>query len=128
MLDSGMGGQLPIEAVGEAGSLDRIGQISVTFPDVAQPNLRRLNIELRSKTGALITENTYELYIFPQSDAVKHPSPSSIDDLSEIVKANKQTQDVIVTDRLDPETELAISNGRRALIVINSEDALPQGT
>jgi hypothetical protein len=127
ILDSGAGGQLPIQAVGEAGTLAHIGQISISLPDVPKPTKERLNIELRSKTGALITENTYELYVFPRIGHLEHRGPADIHTLNEVVKSSTGMDDVIVADRLDADTELAISNGRRALIVINSDDALLPG-
>lgn len=113
MTDSGAAGQERILADVAPGTVADIASLRLALPSVDQPTKEHLHLEVRSRTGALIAENTYELYVYPRVHV-----QVTLADLA-------AQQGVRLAAKLDDSLEAHIAEGARALIVIDDDDALP---
>ncbi len=128
-LDSGTSGGCIIQDEIEPGTVGRIGGIRFTTPHVDQPTVERLQLEVRHKNGALISENTVMLYVFPR---IANPGTVRVDDpeiASRFREAGFDLSDaadaVMIATSLDANVERHIAEGGRALLLLQAEGALP---
>ncbi|MCU1286072.1 MAG: putative glycoside hydrolase [Acidobacteriales bacterium] len=71
--DSGLGGQFTISESIPSGTVRRLQHLSFTAPELALASSERIHMELRSAKGAVIAQNSAELFLFPQAEANIQP-------------------------------------------------------
>jgi hypothetical protein len=130
-LDSGPSGSFVVSSEPTSSSVTRIGEIRFSAPDVAEPITDRLHLELRQKNGALVTDNSVDVYVFPKA-TLRPAVPLWVKDQALAEKLRREgyelvdsAESIIVGQELDPRTEQELVTGRRALLILNDESALP---
>jgi hypothetical protein len=128
-LESGTSGGFIITDELEPGSVGRLGEIRFTAPHVKEPTAERLQFEVRQKNGALLSENSVTLYLFPPVSSpgmlrVEDPELSSRFQQARFEMSN-DAEAVLVARHLDADVERRIASGGRALLLLETEDALP---
>ena len=66
MTDAGAGGQFEISEAIASGTVAGLQKISFLAPDFSVAGPEHLHLEIRTRQGALLAENDYNLYIFPK--------------------------------------------------------------
>ncbi len=134
---SGAAGQIDVPSVG-TGSVVNLGHI--VFParatEASTVTIDQLFLTLRDRDGAVIAENRYDLFVFPEpkpasKTAISVLASSSLADaLSKngyTLASQPQSGRVLVASRFDQRAEDFVRNGGRALLLLDSKDALPAG-
>jgi hypothetical protein len=70
---SGATGTFAVPQTIEPGSVAEVGTVRFVLPEVDKPRIERLEVEVRLGNGNRWTENSYDLFVFPQP-----PAPASI--------------------------------------------------
>jgi hypothetical protein len=120
----------------ERGSVVQDESIALTAPDVTKPTAMRVKLELRGANNTLVAENYLELFIYPEpkkrSGSIYLAPPLS--QMADALRSAGYTlvsapdnQSVIVTNKLDPQTQSLLKSGRRLIVLANDQGALPEG-
>lgn len=134
--DSGQGGQFTLDGAFEVGSVVDLQSIELTLPHFDIPTIERLVIEVRLKNGLRISENSYDLFVFPKKNSEKssevliHSKELKAFDpaLSEsgyVIKHVAEPHIVVIATRYDEFVSSHLENGGSVLLIANSEDSLP---
>jgi hypothetical protein len=131
---------------GATGSVTKLLPFSFTAPSVEKPRRERLMMEVRTREGTLVAENSYEVFIYPQPSKRTaalyfHGGPKGREELASwnalrraataggygiLEDRRKVTQATLfVATRVDDEVEKHLRGGGRAVIIADSKDAFP---
>jgi hypothetical protein len=121
-----------------SGSVRDLSVIRISLPRTEHATSERLELEVRHRNGDRIVENDYSLPILPRRDrtsGIKISLSESVDpSLSSALRqagfeldGEGGTDAVIISERYDSRVELHLQNGGTALIIADSEGALPAG-
>lgn len=137
---SGAGGQFEIEESIPSGSVSRLKRISFRAPDVQSVDSEHLHIEIRTHQGSLIAENSYQLFVFSAPRPATEFSLHFHDPLATMtgldaalsragyrVSSGPQINHdaVLISSQLDDLTEKHAASGGKALVLLDSEAAMP---
>jgi hypothetical protein len=122
--DSGAGGSFPLQPA-ERGTVIPVGRVNWTTPPADVATVERMYIDVRSRSGLSLAENTYDFFVVP-----KHGGPSfSLHDpermLQQLAPASDERASVIVANLLDDRVLTHLSSGGTAVVLVDSTDALP---
>ena len=67
-------GQFTINQIVARGSVQRLPSTSFVAPTVSRPRRELLRVEVRGRDGALVAENSYEIFIYPRARAAQNVS------------------------------------------------------
>jgi hypothetical protein len=134
--DWGPGGQFAISNDIEEGSVLSLPSIQLELPEVQRPTTERLEIQLRSRNGHRISENSYDLFILPVSNFEKPASitmqPHKLEMLgSTLMRSGYSVADhtesgtLLIAAHYDRGVENHLKNGGNVLLIAASENALP---
>jgi hypothetical protein len=142
MTASGVSGQFEIEDSVASGSVAKLKKIRFQAPDLDKADTEHLHIEIRTRKGVLIAENGYDLFVLPAPrPATKlklyfHDPLETMQDL-EIAMSDAGYQfeggtrvspdSIMISSRLDALTQRHLTSGGNALLLLDSEAALPAG-
>jgi hypothetical protein len=138
--ESGAKGSSDLNREIERATVAPLPAISFAAPVVTRPRRERLVLEVRGRDGALIAENNCDYFVFPHPD----PAPStpilfydpakSNTGLSQMLAAaryrllnNANVGSLVISSTLDDKVKHHLEVGGRAIILIDSKDALPAG-
>ncbi len=132
----GASGQFTIE--NQSRILQRLSTISFSLPVVGRPTIVSLELEIRSKNGRRLAENAYDLCVLSPTTAPEGtcvaihgdkslPRAEALADLGFVVCEEQVQNSVVITDRLNAGLLSHLESGGRALLIANSEEALPSG-
>ncbi|HUS20171.1 MAG TPA: glycoside hydrolase family 2 TIM barrel-domain containing protein [Terriglobales bacterium] len=138
MSESGQSGQWLLTENLESGSVHRLQPITMTMPTVEKPRTEHLHVELRAAKGALLAENTYDLFVFPKASpsavTVKvHDPQGTANGLAqrmahagyEIAQPDEPAK-VLLATAWDEVVDRHAENGTAVLLLLDSESAVPQ--
>nr|MBA3242710.1 hypothetical protein [Acidobacteriota bacterium] len=134
------------EKVGAPGSVTKLLPVRFVAPPVEKPRREILRLRARTRDGALVAENSYEIFIFPQPSKRAamlffHGGPQGLEELakwnalkraaagggygvvSELGKVTPAT--LIVSTSVDAQVEKHLRGGGRAVLLADSKDAFP---
>ena len=134
--EGGAGGQFTLQTAIARGSVARLQPIRLELPRVDRPTTERLEIEIRRPNGHRISENSYDLFLLPPPIGDERAQVHVQRDRLESLRAGLAHAGYVMTDRLEPNMLLIVDhydeyaashvqNGGNALLVVNSENALP---
>ncbi len=136
--DSGASGQFLIPDEITPGSVVGLQNIQVDMPKVERASRLRLEIEVRLKNGKRATENSYELFVFPDRLASQSCSLFVQTDVPNDLKANLEragyqlslltetdSKTLIIASRYDSHVAAHLQSGGNVLLLASSGDALP---
>jgi hypothetical protein len=136
---SGAAGSFELRESVPAGSVTALAKIAFQLPQVQTATSERLYFEIRTRQGSLIAENSYELFVYPPSEPAQHPlhfhdplgTMGALDEALQRAGYHVSfgTQipagTLLISSQLDPFTELHLAGGGKALLLLNSEGAIP---
>ena len=138
MTASGAGGQFEISDTIQSAAVTPLQKIAFDAPNVTSAGPQHLHIEIRTRQGALLAGNDYQLFIFPQPQPVKEISLQVHDPLGTMPELKQSLQQagyqldsslqpdtVLISSQLDEMTEKHLAAGARAILLLNSEAGLP---
>jgi hypothetical protein len=137
--DSGAKGSFVIGQSIERASVARLESISFVAPDVDRSRRVRLLLKVSARDGSMVAENSYDVYIFPKpkpaasTEVFFHSQDARLAEalraagykITPSGKVNSKT--VMVSMTLDDKVRRHLGSGGRAIILVNSKDALPDG-
>ncbi len=111
-------------------------RLALTAPNVTKPMAWRTKLDLRDASNKVIAENYLDLFIYPEP--VKQSGQvylaGGLSALSEALKSTGYTlaaapdkEAVILTDKLDQQTQGWLNAGRRVIVLADSKEALADG-
>jgi Glycosyl hydrolases family 2, sugar binding domain/Glycosyl hydrolases family 2/Glycosyl hydrolases family 2, TIM barrel domain len=138
--ESGMKGQFDINRSIERASVTPLQAIALTSQTNDRPRRERLVIEVRGRDGALIAENSYDVFIYPKAKPAKEVAISFYDPagsnarlqqslaaagyaISSTNSGNKLS--VMIATKLDERVRQHLEAGGRVIILADAKDALP---
>ncbi len=130
----GKGGQFTIENSSEM--FNELSAICVCMPVVDRPSIETLEIEVRSKAGTRLAENSYDLSVLPPAASangtrlrlqpnVKLPGSAELIGRGYRVVSECDPDAILLATRFDSELETHLQNGGRALLIAGPEDGVP---
>lgn len=123
--DSGASGSFTLEST-HRGSVILAGRVSWNAPSADIATVERMYIEVRSRSGLSLAENTLDFFIVPKPDA---PSRFSLHDPQGTLQSLRSAADdrggVIVATVLDEHVLTHLSGGGSAVVAVDSAEALP---
>jgi len=142
-LASGARGSFEISRSIPSAGVETLPSISLTTP-LADHLLRdRLLVEVRGRDGSRLAENSYDLFVFPKAVPAKEarltfhdPAKSGGNLASALAAAGYQisttgmssdSRALMIATQLDSQVERHLQSGGRAVILVNSKEALPAG-
>src|SRR5205085_9432812 len=138
--ESGMRGQFDINRSIERASVTPLQAIAFTGLTNDRLRRERLVIEVRGRDGALIAENSYDLFIYPKAKPAKDVTISFYDPAGGNVRLQQSLAaagyaisgtnsgnkpGVMIATKLDDRVRQHLEAGGRAIILADSKDALP---
>jgi hypothetical protein len=118
----------------EAGSVLDIGLLSLAMPYVSKPQMRRVELELTSAEGAVIAQNHLDIALYAERmppergfGPVWSPEPDICDYVRALgyeVPARADNASLIIARKYDSDLTADVRNGRRLLLLPESEIAL----
>jgi Glycosyl hydrolases family 2, sugar binding domain/Glycosyl hydrolases family 2/Glycosyl hydrolases family 2, TIM barrel domain len=118
----------------EAGSVLDIGLLSLAMPYVSKPQMRRVGLELTSAEGAVIAQNHLDIALYAERmppergfGPVWSPEPDICDYVRALgyeVPARADNASLIIARKYDSDLTADVRNGRRLLLLPESEIAL----
>jgi hypothetical protein len=128
--ESGAHGSIAIANV-TPGTAAKVGNAQWIAPQAASPTLERVWLELRTSNGMRIAENYLDLYVVPKiessrqgvilSDSVRAAIPALAN-----TTASADRDSVLIASRWGASIEDHLARGGAAIMLVNSEDALPE--
>ncbi len=141
MTDAGAGGQFEITETIPSGTVAVLQKIAFTAPAFSTAGPEHLHLEIRTKQGAMLAENDYQLFIFPRPQPATdiplqvHDPMGTIPGLSESLQRagyrvdNSLTREtMLISSQMDEATERHLADGGRALLLLDSEASVPSGS
>jgi hypothetical protein len=138
MTDAGAGGQFEIFENIASGTVASLQKIIFNAPAVSKAASEHLHIEIRTRQGALLAENDYQFFIFPSpAPAMEiplqvHDSLGTLARLNEklahagyLVNGSTEQNTILISSQLDEFTRAHLAAGKKALLLLDSEDGLP---
>jgi hypothetical protein len=138
--ESGQKGSSVINREIERAAVAPLEAVTLVAPAVNRPRRERLALEVRGRDGALIAEGSYDYFVFPKPA----PAPVSVILFHDPAKTNarlsqslaaagyKVSGDVnaaagalMISPALDDTVKRHLESGGRAIILIDSKEALP---
>ncbi|NDQ55787.1 MAG: hypothetical protein GZ088_01790 [Acidipila sp.] len=141
--DSGASGRYQYQHAIQRGDVTALQHISFPAAAVEKPQRQRVHLEVRGPDGALLAENHYDYFVFPNRSTVNrgvlkfHDPARHLKELGQSLLAagystgTADTPDahtVMLAARYDAQVEAQINQGGRVVLLIDSIDALPAGT
>ncbi|MFL6274383.1 MAG: glycoside hydrolase family 2 protein [Blastocatellia bacterium] len=138
--ESGMKGQFDISRPVERAGVTALQAITLPSPATSRPRRERLTIEVRGRDGAMIAENSYDLFIYPKAMPAKKAAVIFYDPTGSqpalhraltaagypfVSDASANKQAVMVATKLDDTVRKHFESGGRAIILAGAKDALP---
>ncbi|HEX8183922.1 MAG TPA: glycoside hydrolase family 2 TIM barrel-domain containing protein [Blastocatellia bacterium] len=139
---SGATGSFDINQSIERASVAPLQPISFVAPVVDRSRRERLSLKVQAQDGSVIAENSYDLFIFPKPKRATpirvlfHDRANSKARLAQALTAagyQVKTSDeangkaLMISTALDDRVRQHLKSGGRAIILIDSKDALPEG-
>jgi hypothetical protein len=135
--DSGAGGNFILPADISRGTVARLQPIRFTLPQVSAAATERLEIEVRLRNGHRTTENSYDLFVLPAAtpnlDSKIKVEARGLPDIAAKLRQSGYdleqqitNADLIIVDNYSDSVATHLQNGGTALLIANSEDALPK--
>lgn len=139
--DTGERGEFTVAASISSGSVVPLNSIKFRVPVTQKPYRDRVWIEARGTNGALLAENSYEFFIFPQSQAIVdvkmslHDPSGGLKGLSNSLKkagyisladANRDATVLLIATHYDAKVQDHLQRGGRVLMLLDSADGLPK--
>ncbi|HZU33781.1 MAG TPA: hypothetical protein VFB79_21885, partial [Candidatus Angelobacter sp.] len=141
MTDAGAGGQFEITETIPSGTVAVLQKVAFTAPVFSTAGPEHLHLEIRTKQGAMLAENDYQLFIFPRPQPATdiplqvHDPMGTIPGLSESLQRagyrvdNSLTREtMLISSQMDEATERHLADGGRALLLLDSETSVPSGS
>jgi hypothetical protein len=140
--DSGAKGGFDIDQSIERASVSPLQRISFVAPEVDRPRRERLLLKLRGHDGSVMAENSYDVFVFPKpkstarSEILFHDPANGSARLAQslttagykVTTSDKvSSRAVMVSTTLDDKVRRHLESGGRAIILVDSKDALPDG-
>ena len=138
--ESGIRGQFAIETTVPRASVTPLQAVSFVAPEVEKPRRERLLLEARGRDGALLAENSYDIFIYP-TPAPDREVTLGMDDKDNHLSALKEeliragysvspgtgsaAQTLLIATQYDANVKEHLSRGGRVVLLANSADALP---
>ncbi len=141
--DSGANGRYQIQHPAQRAEVTALQSISFPAPIVDKPQRQQVYLEVRGSDGALLAENRYEYFVFPNRHAVNrgalkvHDPENHLKGLGQVLlaagysagpAATADANAVMLTARYDAQVEAQLNKGGRVVLLIDSSDALPPGS
>ncbi|HKQ06467.1 MAG TPA: glycoside hydrolase family 2 TIM barrel-domain containing protein [Blastocatellia bacterium] len=114
--------------------------LTYVAPTVDRPRRERLTFEVRGRDGAMIAENSYDLFIYPKAMPAKKAAVIFYDPMGSqpalhraltaagypfVSDASANKSAVMVATKLDDTVRKHLESGGRAIILAGAKDALP---
>ncbi|HYE64410.1 MAG TPA: hypothetical protein VD966_02435 [Pyrinomonadaceae bacterium] len=137
---TGAGEEFRLERRFPRGSVEPLQPITFPAPGVERPRRERLRLEARARDGSLLAENSYDIFVYPRPapatnlSLVFHDPAGSHTSLRQSLATagynvsatgNINNNALIIATRLDERVERHLQSGGRAVILIDSPEALP---
>jgi len=134
---SGQTGVIQIPKLLEQGRVVALPTFTVTMDEVSRPKVERLQFQVLDRHGYRISENTYDMFIFPKRVAAPEvrlafSKPLSASPLKSRLQKNEYAIDVegakgsiLIASSYDGDVATRLSEGGTALMLIDSEEGLP---
>ena len=141
-LESGLKGQFDISRAIDRAGVTALPPISLTSPATDHPRRERMTIEVRGRDGALIAENSYDLFVYPKAMRAENAGVIFYDPAGSNARLQQAlaavgytasgsgdttTQRVMIATKLDDRVRRHLEAGGKAIILADSKDALPEG-
>jgi len=134
--ESGASGQIVIGKPVASGTVEQVGTLEWSTPALDTPHLERVFLEIYSRSGARLTENTIDLFVLPKPSreglgAVRLHDPSGLYAglgsalASAGYEMNNGPDALLVTTSLGEGVKAHVDRGGAALLLIDSADAFP---
>jgi len=133
---SGESGHIPIASDLPSGSVIALAPIRISLPGVDRPQTERLELELRDRNGDRLAENFYSLPVLPRrpvaprirlaltNESHKYIFPR-LKDSGFVLAVRPDPAQIMITGSYDSVVETHLQQGGKALLIANSETALP---
>jgi hypothetical protein len=136
----GIKGQAVINHAIDRATVAPLATATFTVPTTNQSRRERLMIEVRGRDGALIAENSYDLFVYPITEKAQKAMVLFYDPAGNtgklqqslaasgyhIYQWNSEVRNpVVVATKLDDEVRQMINAGGRAIILADAKDSLP---
>ncbi len=137
---SGIKGQAVINRAIDRATVAPVATATFNVPKTSQPRRERLMIEVRGRDGALIAENSYDLFTYPNAMPDKNAAVSFYDPAGNDSKLQQSlaaagyttsgsgdttSQRLMIATKWDERVRQHLDAGGRAIILADSKDALP---
>ena len=135
---SGASGTFSVAEDVRPGTVVKLETISFKLPVVTKPTIETLDLEVRLSDGQRWTENSYSLSVFPAPLAVRGVTVNVSDGgqtfkalADQLRRAGYEVVDetsagtILVSAAYDPAVVVHLARGGRALLLVDSEEALP---
>jgi hypothetical protein len=138
--ESGMKGQFDINRSIERASVTPLQAIAFTSQTNDRPRRERLVIEVRGRDGALIAENSYDLFIYPKAKPTQNAAIIFYDPAGSNARLQQSLAaagyaisgtnsgnkpGVMIATKLDDRVRQHLEMGGRAILLADAKDALP---
>jgi hypothetical protein len=134
MTDAGAGGQFEISEAIASGVVAGLQKISFIAPDFSAASPEHLHLEIRTRQGALLAENDYNLFIFPKPQPATqvalcfHDSMGTMPELSNSLRqagyeinSSLSPEKMVISSQMDETVERHLAGGGKAILLLNSE-------
>ncbi|HXM95711.1 MAG TPA: glycoside hydrolase family 2 TIM barrel-domain containing protein [Candidatus Dormibacteraeota bacterium] len=138
--ESGAAGHSELQDSVAPTTIKSLEAFSFTIPIVMKPRSERVWMELRSRDGELLAENSYEIFVYPKPQPAANVEVT-LDDpdgrLKNLAPALKQAGYTVLSDpsgnasalmiatKYDSRVENLVQQGGRVLLLCDSADGLP---
>jgi hypothetical protein len=132
------GGQFTLPSGIQRGTVVDLDVIRVELPRVEIPTIEQFEIQIRTRSGHRIAENSYELFILPPENRAENfpigvngnglgPVHSRLGEAGYLLSDHTERAGLLLTNRYDSIVENHLQDGGSVVLVAASEDALPAG-
>ncbi len=139
---SGAAGEFAMSQPPARGTVAQLRAISLPAPTVATARKEWISLEVVSATGAILAQNLYDIYVYPARQVKTRPIHIAIHDprnaLLSLAPALRKSgyvltdkpaaHDLLISSVLDTAVDQHLDNGGRALLLLDSTDALPKNS
>lgn len=136
-------GALPIRATIAPAGVTSIEKRSQSAPEVTAPQRQIIRVQVRDRTGMLVSENSATVFVYPKAQPATQVALRFTDTESGTALKPEQmraagytilersdaarSRHVVIAHKFDDRVEQHVRDGGRAIILANSKDALPNG-
>lgn len=139
-----VGTQSTVRTIAPA-SVTSLEKRTQTAPDVSAPQRHLIRVQLLTRTGIVVSENSTTVFVYPKAqpavqialrfsdtesgDVLKPEQVSSVGYtvLRQSDPARTGTAEILIARRFDERVDRYVRDGGRAIILANAKDALPNG-